>query len=41
MAAEPMPVTLLYAQRRHLPQRVTAFMDWVAGVIQPELSRED
>lgn len=41
LAAEPMPVTLLYAQRRHLPQRVTAFMDWVGGVIQPELSRED
>lgn len=41
LAAEPMPVTLLYAQRRHLPHRVTAFMDWVAGVIQPELLRAD
>jgi DNA-binding transcriptional LysR family regulator len=41
LAAEPMPVTLLYAQRRHLPHRVTAFMDWVAGVIQPELLRTD
>jgi DNA-binding transcriptional LysR family regulator len=39
--AEPMPVTLLYAQRRHLPRRVAAFMDWVAGVIQPELARAD
>ncbi len=39
--AEPMPVTLLYAQRRHLPRRVVAFMDWVAGLIQPELQRED
>ncbi len=39
--AEPMPVTLLYAQRRHLPRRVAAFMDWVAGVIQPELARMD
>ena len=39
--AEPMPVTLLYAQRRHLPRRVAAFMDWVAGVIQPELTRTD
>lgn len=39
--AEPMPVTLLYAQRRHLPRRVAAFMDWVAGVIQPELARTD
>ena len=39
--AEPMPVTLLYAQRRHLPRRVAAFMDWVAGVILPELARTD
>lgn len=39
--AEPMPVTLLYAQRRHLPRRVAAFMDWVAGMIQPELARTD
>lgn len=39
--AEPMPVTLLYAQRRHLPRRVAAFMDWIAGVIQPELARAD
>ncbi|MCF7750176.1 LysR family transcriptional regulator [Bacillus subtilis subsp. subtilis] len=37
LAAEPMPVTLLYAQRRHLPQRVTAFMDWVASILQPAL----
>lgn len=39
--AEPMPVTLLYAQRRHLPRRVAAFMDWVASVVQPELLRPD
>ncbi len=39
--AEPMPVTLLYAQRRHLPRRVAAFMDWVALLIQPELQRAD
>ncbi|MCC7633938.1 LysR family transcriptional regulator [Stenotrophomonas rhizophila] len=38
--AEPMPVTLLYAQRRHLPRRVAAFMDWVTALIQPELERE-
>ncbi|KGR40112.1 LysR family transcriptional regulator [Xanthomonas vasicola] len=37
LAAEPMPVTLLYAQRRHLPQRVRAFMDWVADVMAPHL----
>lgn len=38
--AEPMPVTLLYAQRRHLPRRVAAFMEWVTALIQPELQRE-
>ncbi|MFO3704725.1 LysR family transcriptional regulator [Xanthomonas codiaei] len=37
LAAEPMPVTLLYAQRRHLPQRVRAFMDWVADVMAQHL----
>ncbi|CAD0311677.1 HTH-type transcriptional regulator DmlR [Xanthomonas hortorum pv. vitians] len=37
IAPEPMPVTLLYAQRRHLPQRVRAFMDWVAEVMAPHL----
>ncbi len=31
--AAPMPITLLYPQRRHLPKRVQAFMDWVATVI--------
>jgi DNA-binding transcriptional LysR family regulator len=39
--AEPMPVTLLYAQRRHLPQRVAAFMDWMAALVVPELERPD
>ncbi|MGP1667301.1 MAG: LysR substrate-binding domain-containing protein [Rhodanobacter sp.] len=28
--AEPMPVTLLYANRRHLPWRVRVFMQWLA-----------
>ncbi len=37
LASEPMPVTLLYAQRRHLPGRVRAFMDWVAALLQPHL----
>ncbi|WP_313211955.1 LysR family transcriptional regulator [Stenotrophomonas sp.] len=37
LQAEPMAVTLLYAQRRHLPRRVAAFMDWAAAVIRPEL----
>ncbi len=35
--AAPMTVSLLYAHRRHLPLRVRAFMDWVAGVIRPLL----
>jgi len=37
LPSEPMPVTLLYAQRRHLPARVSMFMDWVAGLLAPHL----
>ncbi|HET6396692.1 MAG TPA: LysR family transcriptional regulator [Pseudoxanthomonas sp.] len=37
LPAEPMPVTLLYPRRRHLPLRVRIFMDWVAGVLAPHL----
>jgi DNA-binding transcriptional LysR family regulator len=33
----PMPVSLLYPHRRHLPQRVKVFMDWLAGVLSPHL----
>ncbi|MGD8176833.1 LysR family transcriptional regulator [Marinimicrobium sp. ARAG 43.8] len=33
----PMPVTLLYANRRHLPQRVRVFMDWLAELMAPIL----
>ena len=36
-AAEPMPVSLLYAHRRHLPRRVQVFMYWVAEVLAPYL----
>jgi len=39
--AEPMPVTLLFAQRRHLSRRVVAFMDWVSELVTPELQRRD
>lgn len=35
--AEPMPVTLLYAHRRHLPQRVQAFMGWLTETSRPYL----
>lgn len=33
-SAPSMEVSLLYARQRHLPRRVRAFMDWLAGVIQ-------
>ena len=35
--AEPMPVSLLYAQRRNLSARVQVFMDWLRGVMLPYL----
>lgn len=35
--AEPMPMTLLYAHRRHLPRRVRVFMDWLAASLAPAL----
>ena len=37
LVAEPMPLTLLYAQRRHLPRRVRVFMDWLADLLVPHL----
>jgi DNA-binding transcriptional LysR family regulator len=36
--AEPMPVSLLYANRRHLPKRVQLFMNWIGEVMQPYLA---
>jgi DNA-binding transcriptional LysR family regulator len=35
--AEAMQLTLLYPQRRHLPRRVSACMDWLASVLTPHL----
>jgi DNA-binding transcriptional LysR family regulator len=35
--AEPMPVSLLYANRRHLPKRAQVFMDWIAELMQPHV----
>jgi DNA-binding transcriptional LysR family regulator len=35
----PMPVSLVYANRRNLPRRVQAFMNWMAEVMQPRLAR--
>lgn len=36
--APPMPVSLLYANRRQLPRRVQAFMHWLAELMQPHLA---
>lgn len=33
----PMPITLLYAHRRQLPQRVRVVMDWLAKVVKAQL----
>ncbi len=35
--AAPMPVALVYANRRHQPRRVQVFMDWLAGLVTPRL----
>lgn len=33
----PMPVSLVYAHRRHLPRRVQAFMNWLAELMEQRL----
>jgi DNA-binding transcriptional LysR family regulator len=35
LRAAPMPVSLLYANRRQLPKRVQLFMNWLAEVLRP------
>jgi DNA-binding transcriptional LysR family regulator len=35
--APPMPVSLLYANRRHLPRRVQVFMHWLGEVVRQRL----
>ncbi|MDO8248722.1 MAG: LysR family transcriptional regulator [Rhodoferax sp.] len=37
--ARPMPLTLLYANRRNLSKRVRAVMDWLAGVLAAYLAQ--
>jgi DNA-binding transcriptional LysR family regulator len=37
IAPPPMPIALLYAQRRNLPRRVRVFMDWIAQILAPHL----
>lgn len=33
----PMPMSILYPNRRQLPQRVQVFMTWLTGLVQPRL----
>jgi DNA-binding transcriptional LysR family regulator len=33
----PMPVALLYPNRRHLPRRTRVFMDWIAERLRPHM----
>ncbi len=35
--AAPLPVSLLYANRRQLPQRCRVFMQWLSELLQPSL----
>lgn len=35
--AEPMPLTMLYPRRKHLPLRTRVFMDWIAETLAPLL----
>ena len=35
--APPMPVSLVYAHRRHVPRRVQAFMNWLSELMQQRL----
>lgn len=37
LRSEPMPVWLLYTQRRNLSRRVQVFMSWVAELMKPKL----
>jgi len=38
LRAEPMPVSLLYVQRRNLSRRVQVFMSWIAEVLAPHVT---
>lgn len=38
--AAPMPVSLIYAHRRHLPRRVQVFMNWLADVMRTRLGQD-
>lgn len=36
--ADPLPVTLLYSHRRHVPKRVQVFMAWLENILRPHLA---
>jgi DNA-binding transcriptional LysR family regulator len=38
--ARPMPLTMLYANRRNLSKRVRVVMDWLAGVVATYLASD-
>ncbi|WP_293765850.1 LysR family transcriptional regulator [uncultured Aquitalea sp.] len=38
--AAPMPVSLIYAQRRHQPRRVQLFMRWLESLLRPRLAED-
>lgn len=37
----PMPVSMIYANRRHLPKRVQAFMAWMEEIMPSRMSAQD
>lgn len=36
-----LPLSLLYVHRRHRPRRLQAFMDWLEGIVVPQLAPRD
>lgn len=38
--ATPMPVSIVYPNRRHLPKRVQVFMVWLADLVKPRLEQQ-
>lgn len=36
----PLPMTLLYPHRRHLPSRVRVFMDWMVALLTPRMTQQ-
>lgn len=38
--AAPMPVSMLFANRRHQPRRLQVFMSWLEGLLRPRLGNQ-